>query len=174
MFSMGHVFAKFTVQWGAFLAALLLCMPFALAQNSGSPVLPGAAQNEDVFFDPTGQDTAGDRLSQSKEDLETEIRTDAFDSALDGLLPLRPDEIRKLLERYDQTQESVELPVYPHPKPEVAVQTIPLDPGTQPAIVNVSQGHVTTLTILDMTGAPWPIEDISWAGNFEIVAAIIT
>jgi len=35
--------------------------------------------------------------------------------------------------------------------------------------VNVAFGHVTTLNILDITGAPWPVEDISWAGNFEVV-----
>jgi intracellular multiplication protein IcmK len=28
---------------------------------------------------------------------------------------------------------------------------------------------VTTMNILDVSGAPWPIQDITWAGNFEIV-----
>jgi intracellular multiplication protein IcmK len=97
------------------------------------------------------------------------IRREAFDAALQSLLPLRPGEIRELLEHFDRTQESVEIPVYPMPKPEMAVQTIPLDPGTKPAVVKVAHGHVTTLNILDNSGAPWPIEDISWAGNFEVV-----
>jgi intracellular multiplication protein IcmK len=30
-------------------------------------------------------------------------------------------------------------------------------------------GNVTTLSILDATGQPWPIQDISWAGNFEVL-----
>lgn len=109
------------------------------------------------------------QAAPSAESLEAEVRRDAFDTAIESLLPLRPEEIRELLERFDRTQESVELPVYPSPKPEVAVQTIPLDPGTKPAVIRVAHGHVTTLNILDNTGAPWPIEDISWAGNFEII-----
>ena len=102
-------------------------------------------------------------------ELEAAFRREAFDAALQSLLPLKPEEIRELLEHFDRTQESVELPVYPMPKPEVAVQTIPLDPGTKPAVVRVAHGHVTTLNILDSSGAPWPIEDISWAGNFEVI-----
>lgn len=108
-------------------------------------------------------------FERSQEELEAEAREQAFDAALQGLLPLRPDEIRKLLEHFDRTQEAVELPVYPSPKPEVSVQTLSLDPGTPPATVHVAFGHVTTLNLLDITGAPWPVEDISWAGNFEIV-----
>jgi intracellular multiplication protein IcmK len=102
-------------------------------------------------------------------ELETNLRREAFDLALQSLLPLRPEEIRELLEHFDRTQESVELPVYPMPKPVVAVETIPLDPGTKPAVVMVAHGHVTTMNFLDSSGAPWPIEDISWAGNFEVI-----
>lgn len=106
---------------------------------------------------------------QTDESLEAEARSQAFDAALQGLLPLKPEEIRKLLEHFDRTQEAVELPVYPSPKPEMAVETISLDPGARPAIIRTSYGHVTTLSILDISGQPWPIQDISWAGNFEIL-----
>jgi intracellular multiplication protein IcmK len=43
-----------------------------------------------------------------------------------------------------------------------------LDPSATPVVILTAPGHVTTLTILDSTGAPWPIQDISWAGKFEI------
>lgn len=102
-------------------------------------------------------------------DIEKETRRRAFDNALQGILPLRPEEIRELLEHFDRTREAVEVPVYPAPRPEVAVETIPLDPGTMPPAIKVAQGNVTTLSFLDVTGAPWPIQDISWAGNFEVV-----
>ena len=108
-------------------------------------------------------------IDKTPGEIETQAREQAFDAALEWLLPLRPNEIRKLLEHFDRTQESVELPVYPSPQPEVTVQTLPLDPGTPPATIYTAFGHVTTLNILDITGAPWPIEDISWAGNFEVV-----
>lgn len=110
-------------------------------------------------------ETSPERIAQE----QTQIRREAFDSALQSLLPLHPDEIRELLEHFDRTQESVEVPVYPMPKPEMTVQTLSLDPGTRPAVVKVAYGNVSTLNFLDSSGAPWPIEDISWAGNFEVV-----
>ncbi|MGB0719022.1 MAG: DotH/IcmK family type IV secretion protein [Bdellovibrionales bacterium] len=125
------------------------------------PPGPGFAFGDDESFD----------FEKSEEELEEDARKEAFDAALEGILPLRPEEIRKLLERFDQTQESVQIPVYPNPKPEFTVQTIPLDPGTQPVSVKVAYGHVTTINIVDTSGAPWPIEDITWAGNFEVIEA---
>lgn len=106
------------------------------------------------------------RLSQ--EELEAQIRAEAFDAALTGLFPLRPEEIREVYRKYDETQEAVQTPVYGFPVPEVAVQTISLEPGATPPTIKVAVGHVTTLSILDTTGAPWPIQDIGWAGDFEV------
>jgi intracellular multiplication protein IcmK len=106
---------------------------------------------------------------KSPEEVENEIRTEAFGAAITGLLPLKPPEIRKLLEHFDETRQAVEIPIYPYPTPEVSAQTISLDPGAAPAEIKVAVGHVTTLTMLDNTGAPWPIQDLAWAGNFEIV-----
>lgn len=129
-----------------------------------------AATNPGLGLETTATPTP----SLSDEELADAFRREAFDAALQSLLPLKPDEIRELLEHFDRTQESVELPVYPLPKPVVTVQNIPLDPGTKPAVVRVAHGHVTTLNLLDATGAPWPIEDISWAGNFEVIQSGVT
>lgn len=107
--------------------------------------------------------------AKTAEQMEEQKREEAFKAALQGLLPLRPEEIRELLEHFDRTQESVELPVYPSPKPEIAVETVSLDPGVKPVTVKVAYGNVTTLNFLDISGSPWPIEDISWAGNFEVI-----
>lgn len=108
-------------------------------------------------------------FEQSPEEQANQARKEAFDRALNQLMPLKPHEIRKLLEHFDRTKESVAVPVYPNPKPEVAVKTLSLDPGSKPAVVKVASGHVTTLNILDVSGAPWPIEDISWAGDFDVI-----
>jgi len=165
------------------LLSLAACLP-ALAFAQSGPPLPGQtppassiSQEEVVNFFSNNVDVNAPLQSsapalatteKSKDDIEAEIRKEAFDAAVESLLPLKPNEIRELLEQFDRTQESVELPVYPSPKPEVTVQTVPLDPGTKPAVIKVAYGHVSTLNILDLTGSPWPIEDISWAGNFEI------
>lgn len=129
-----------------------------------SNALPAGPSNSAFSFDDESFS-----FEKSPEELKERARTEAFDAALEGLLPLRPEEIRALLERYDRTQESVEIPVYPNPKPEVSVQNISLDPGTKPAVVKMAFGHVTTVTFLDVTGAPWPVQDIGWAGNFEVI-----
>lgn len=106
---------------------------------------------------------------QRREAAEAKIRDEAFKAALTGMFPLNPDEIRSLLETYDSSQQATEIPVHPYPEPEVVVETVPLDPGSKPPFIKVAKGHVTTVTTMDITGSPWPIQDISWAGNFEIV-----
>ena len=105
---------------------------------------------------------------KSPEELQEEIRQEAFDAAITGLFPLRPSDIETLIKRYDKTQRTVEEPIHGYPTPEVTVQTVSLDPGVIPMTIKTAVGHVTTLNILDVTGAPWPIQDISWAGNFEV------
>ncbi len=103
------------------------------------------------------------------EELEMEIREDAFNATKLGMFPLKPREIRRFLEIFDETQQAAKVPVHPYPKPEVSFTTISLDPGQAPLDVKLAAGHVTTINILDVTGQPWPIKDISWAGDFEVV-----
>ncbi len=104
----------------------------------------------------------------TQENTRKKIREQAFDAAVTGLLPLEPDEIREVLKQYDKVQEAVEVPIYPYPHPEIKVETVSLDPGSTPPVIKMAPNHVTTVSIMDVTGAPWPIQDMSWAGNFEI------
>lgn len=108
-------------------------------------------------------------VARSPEEIQREIREKAFDAAITGLLPMRTDEIRQLIETFDKTRQAVEVPVHPYPEPEVAVETISLDPGVKPPEIKVAVGHVTTVSVMDATGQPWPIQDVSWAGNFEVI-----
>lgn len=101
--------------------------------------------------------------------LQEEIRTEAFDAAITGVFPLEPAQLRNLLERYDETQEAVETPVYDTPRPEISVQNISLDPGVMPPVIKTAVGNVTTINMLDATGAPWPVQDVTWAGDYEVV-----
>ena len=139
----------------------------ALAQDAESlppPLVPNAAA------DIGGIDGDGQfEFEQNDAQLQKDIRDQAFNAALEGLLPLRPEEIRSLIERYDRTQESVAVPIYPDPKPETVVQTVTMDPGTKPLSIKTAFGHVTTVNFVDVTGEPWPIRNITWAGNFDIM-----
>jgi intracellular multiplication protein IcmK len=155
-----------------------------------SPIALGAGKSEDgsalpdvaetrLSVEDTGMDAdqSGLRMSvdelgvieQSEEELAEEIRQEAFDAAITGLFPLRPENIRQLLREYDTTRRAAEEPINGIPTPEVKVETISLDPGVAPMVLKTATGHITTLNILDATGAPWPIQDVGWAGDFEVV-----
>jgi len=145
---------------------LLLSPVSVMAQDDfGGAAIPDPAPPGQVF----DFDDESFNFEESPEKVEDLTRKEAFDAALQGLLPLKPEEIRVLLERFDRTQESVELPVYPAPKPEVAVQNIDLDPGAEPPVIKMAYGHVTTVSFMDASGQQWPIHNLSWAGNFQIL-----
>lgn len=117
----------------------------------------------------TSFQVGGDPTRKTQQELAEEIRREAFDAAITGLFPLNPDNIKDLLKEYDKTKRAVEEPVHGIPTPRVNVETVSLDPGVTPMIVHTAIGHITTVNILDVTGAPWPIQDISWAGDFEVI-----
>lgn len=132
-------------------------------------IQPSSADSLSVPKLPEGAVIDMDPVAPTKEEMEAEIRQEAFDAVITGLFPLQPDQIQELLRYYDKTEEAVNSPVAGVPKPEISVQTISLDPGATPLVVRTSPGYITTINILDVTGAPWPIQDVSWAGDFEVV-----
>lgn len=96
------------------------------------------------------------------------IRKEAFGATTDQLMPLKPGEIRRMLELYDETKQASETPVYPSPEPESAFVSASLDPGAKPLVIKTAVGNVTTVSIVDLTGQPWPIQDLTWAGDFQV------
>lgn len=122
----------------------------------------GAAA-DNVEVDP------GFSTSKNKKEQEEDIRSEAFDAAITGMFPLSPDQVKSLLRRYDETQGAAKKPIYEDPTPEISVQNISLDPGVAPPVIKTAVGNVTTLNILDATGAPWPVQDVTWAGDYEVV-----
>jgi intracellular multiplication protein IcmK len=106
----------------------------------------------------------------SAEEKEEQMRSRSFESMMNGMLPLEPDEIRDAFTRMDRNQKAVEEPLA-YPKPEVSFTTISLDPGVKPMTFKLATGHVSTVSFLDITGQPWPIKDMTWAGNFEVKSA---
>ena len=100
---------------------------------------------------------------------EAAAREAAYEAALNGSLPLRPDEIRRFIELYGDVREARQTRIGGTPEPEIAFETVSLDPSSTPPVLKLSAGHVTTLNIVDISGKPWPIKDISWGGNFEVI-----
>lgn len=106
---------------------------------------------------------------EKKKALKEGIQAEAFDAAMTGVFPLTEDQIAHLLKRYDSIQKATETPPYVLPTPEISMQNIQLDPGVVPPTIKTAVGNVTTLNMLDATGAPWPVQDVTWAGDYEVV-----
>lgn len=106
---------------------------------------------------------------KTSEELKQEIRTEAYDAALTGMFPLTPEQIERLMKRHDETSVAAKKLPYVAPRPEISVINVSLDPGVMPPGLKTAVGNVTTINILDATGAPWPVQDVTWAGDYEVV-----
>ncbi len=106
---------------------------------------------------------------KTPEELKAEIESQAYDAAITGIFPLRPDQIGDLVKRRDDTERAIRTPPYERPKPEISVKNVSLDPGVAPIEIKTAMGNVTTLNMLDATGSPWPVQDVTWAGDFEVI-----
>lgn len=139
---------------------------FALPTDTG---LSARGGNVGVVAPPSPAQLEAVEKAKARD--QERIREEAFNAAINGLLPLNPDEIREVLKKYDEAREAIETPYYEHPKPTVSILPVSLDPSALPPELKLATGHVSTVSILDTTGEPWPIEDISWAGDFQFVEA---
>jgi intracellular multiplication protein IcmK len=153
-------------------------MPAAPQQPVSQNTLPsptvgglqqGPSQNE-INDALSGYDfDLGLDIEAQKAEVERQAREAAFEAAINGMFPMRTEEILELLERYRETREASESRIGGIPKPEITLETISLDPGATPPVIKLSPGHVTTMNILDLTGQPWPVRDVSWGGDFEVL-----
>jgi intracellular multiplication protein IcmK len=81
---------------------------------------------------------------------------------------LTPDQIHDFMRKLEITQDASVPPSSGPPKAQVRLTTLSLDPGVEPPQINLDAGYVTTITIVDATGAPWPILDVGTGGSFEV------
>ena len=132
----------------------------AMRAQATPPITPGA-----MVVDQTQSDT---KAEQTQQLLEQEHVRKSFDRAEHGLLPLTTEQIREFMRQLEATQRASQPPSSGPPKPEVKLTTLSLDPGVDPPQVNLAAGYVTTITIVDATGEPWPIADVGVGGNFEV------
>lgn len=131
----------------------------------GKPV-PATAHALDMNVMQAPVETQADidaKLAARKKKFEDQ----AFNQALEQIMPLSPEEIRKLYDAFRENRRASETP-FINPKPLVRVEPVSLDPTQVPITINTALGRVTTLTVIDSTGAPWPIQDVSWAGRFDV------
>ncbi len=85
------------------------------------------------------------------------VRDSAFRDVVDQMLPMSPEEIQKLRLLFNATQFASESPAGSPPRPTAISQQVSLAPGVTPPVIRLAQGFVTSLVLVDSTGAPWPI-----------------
>ena len=121
-----------------------------------------AAQAEQTALRAQAQADA-DEAKHQREHVEK-----SFDNAARSVLPLSPDQVRQFMHQVEQAQDASLSPFAGPPKGQVRIETLSLDPGAEPPVLNVAAGYVTTINMVDATGEPWPILDVGVGGNFEV------
>lgn len=85
----------------------------------------------------------------------------ALEQARDEVMPLSPEQILELKTMLDKSRRAANTHVNGvPPKPTSGSVQIDMSPGSPPPVVRLAPGHVTTLSFVDLTGAPWPISSI--------------
>lgn len=136
-----------------------------------APPGPGGAPMVDGQIPPISAELLALTPEEQAEMALQNAREQAFKGSVQSAMPLEPEEIDTVIRRYEDTSKAIEQPFSGEaPKPEVRVETLSLEPSAAPPIVRLAPGHVTSLTMLDATGQPWPVADVSWGGDFEITA----
>lgn len=100
----------------------------------------------------------------------TQMQDQAFKSVVDTIMPMRPDQIDELARRMTEMEETASTAVNKQLRPKAVskVESVSLDPSGEPPAIKLADGYVTTVMVLDATGAPWPIEDIGYVGKFDL------
>lgn len=93
---------------------------------------------------------------------EEEIIRRAFRAATLERLPMSPGQINQFQQKMDETMQAM----HPAPPPKMNSRSlhVSLQPGGKTPIVRVAPGYVSSLLIVDATGAPWPITTVT-VGN---------
>lgn len=107
------------------------------------------------------------QMEAEMEEQKLKMREADFNSALEILMPLTPQEVRTLLDKFRDSREAAETPITV-PEPKNRIESVSLDPAATPLKIKLAPGYVSTISIIDSTGMPWAIQDLSWAGKVDV------
>ncbi len=90
------------------------------------------------------------------------VKNQAFSQAVQQLVPLSPDQIKKFMDQLQDTDKAV----YSGTPPKMINRTrrFSLEPGGDLPVIRITPGYVTSVAFFDSTGEPWPISSIT-VGN---------
>ena len=81
-----------------------------------------------------------------------------FQELLAKMMPLTPQQIKRLREHQEQIDIASKGVIGIPPKPVAISHFVSLAPGDKLPVIRMQQGFVSSLVFIDATGAPWPIE----------------
>ena len=123
--------------------------------TQATPVSPGEAP-------PSGSSGPGTGAGRNAAGFSPPPPPEAFhDTAVRQVIhsrfPGSPADIGLLKEALKRTQEAVH---GPPPEGRAVSVSVSLDPGARFPVIHLVPGIASTITVVDATGAPWPIEDV--------------
>jgi intracellular multiplication protein IcmK len=89
-----------------------------------------------------------------------ELQNQAFSNMTRGMMPLTPQQIQQLHNMYNTSRRAAASHPGTPPKPTSSSIVPDLSPGATPPVIRLSQGFITSLVVLDVTGEPWPIRAV--------------
>jgi intracellular multiplication protein IcmK len=135
-----------------FLALIVLisisAVSFAAAENSAKQDSSSASNSVEASAD-------NDKASVSIQSLNKA----AFGSMAQTMLPMSPEQIKRLRGLFNQTQAAAATTPGTPPRPTISSQYVKLEPGATPTVIRLAEGYVTTLAFLDSTGQSWPVDN---------------
>jgi len=138
----------------------------AVGQQGTATSQPGSTSTSgDSAPAPEKTKAAGDsKVSDSTQTQDGSVSVQsinraAFGSMEQNMLPMTPDQIRRLRQLFNQTQAAAATTLGTPPRPTISSQYVKLEPGATPAVIRLAQGYVTALAFLDSTGQPWPVDN---------------
>lgn len=112
---------------------------------------------------------ADNAASAEQEQTAEEAFEAEVEQAMTEVMPLRPDEIRQLRERQQETEEAMS-ETAPQSMTS-ATELFSLEPGSQAPVLRLVHGYAQSIVIQDSSGAPWPIQSVTVGDDAAISLA---
>ncbi|MEN9916911.1 MAG: Dot/Icm secretion system protein IcmK [Pseudomonadota bacterium] len=141
------------------LRTLIKILSLLILSNIAS--IPWAAAEGSAQASPS-TNNSGEAVNNETDKDSVSIQTlnkAAFGTMAQTMLPMTPEQIKRLRELFNQTQAAAATTPGTPPRPTISSQYVKLEPGATPTVIRLAEGYVTTLAFLDSTGQPWPVDN---------------
>jgi intracellular multiplication protein IcmK len=150
---------------GIFVFALMVLFnPVSEAAALPNDAQSGTSPSSTLESTPTAKAAGASDASASSTSNDASVSIQslnkaAFGSVTQTMLPMTPEQIKRLRQLFNQTQAAAVTTPGTPPRPTISSQYVKLEPGATPSVIRLAQGYVTTLAFLDSTGQPWPVDN---------------